>query len=71
MDRWEHALKREVLMSVRDCGPGISSSDPPRIFDPLFCSPQVVAAQIRGIGLGLSIVKSMIELVGGSLSVVT
>lgn len=63
--------EREVQISVQDHGPGISSSDLPRIFEPFYRSPQVVAAQIHGTGLGLSITKSVIEAVGGRLSVVS
>jgi signal transduction histidine kinase len=62
---------REVQISVQDSGPGISSSDLSRIFEPFFRSPRVAAAQIHGTGLGLSIAKSMIEAVGGRLSVVS
>ena len=43
----------------------------PRIFEPFYRSPRVVAAQIHGTGLGLSIAKSIIEAVGGRLSVVS
>ncbi len=63
--------KKEVQISVQDRGPGISCSDLPRIFEPFFRSSRVVAAQIHGTGLGLSIAKSMIEAVGGRLSVVS
>jgi signal transduction histidine kinase len=65
------ADRREVCISVRDQGPGISGSDLPRIFEPFYRSPGVVSAQIHGTGLGLSIAKSMIEAMGGKLSVVT
>lgn len=63
--------KREVQISVQDRGPGISSSDLSRIFEPFYRSPKVVAAQIHGTGLGLSIAKSIMEAVGGRLSVVS
>ena len=63
--------RQEVRLSVRDGGRGISSSDLPLIFQPFFRSPEVVAAQIEGTGLGLSIAKSMIEALGGRLSVIS
>jgi len=63
--------RKEIRISVQDSGPGISSSDLPRIFEPFYRSPRVVAAQIHGTGLGLSIAKSIIEAVGGRLSVVS
>jgi signal transduction histidine kinase len=62
---------KEVRISVSDYGLGISSSDLPRIFEPFYRSPRVVSAQIHGTGLGLSIAKSMIEALGGRMSVVT
>jgi signal transduction histidine kinase len=65
------ASKKEVQISVQDHGWGISSTDLPRIFEPFFRSPDVVAAQIHGTGLGLSIAKNMIEAAGGRLSVVS
>lgn len=63
--------KKEVQISVQDSGPGISSSDLPRIFEPFYRSPRVVDAQIHGTGLGLSIAKSIAEAVRGRLSVVS
>src|SRR5215469_15221101 len=49
----------------------LAFADLPRIFEPFYRSPHVIAAQIHGAGLGLSIAKSMIEAVGGRLSVVS
>jgi signal transduction histidine kinase len=62
---------REVLISVRDRGLGISRSDLPYIFDPFYRSPQVVAAQIHGTGLGLWIAQRSAEAFGGRLSIST
>ena len=61
---------REVQISVQDYGPGISRSELPRIFEPFYRSPQGAAAH-PGTGLGLSIAKSMIEAMGGRLSVIS
>lgn len=63
------ASRKEVQISVQDHGRGIRGTDLPRIFEPFFRSPDVVASQIHGTGLGLSIAKSMIEAMGGRLSV--
>lgn len=65
------ADEKEVQISVQDRGRGISSSDLPRIFEPFYRSPQVVGAQIHGTGLGLSVTKSIMEALGGRLSVVS
>jgi signal transduction histidine kinase len=60
---------QEVVVSVEDKGLGISPEDVKKIFDPFFRSPAVTGEQIHGSGLGLSIVKSIAEAMGGSLTV--
>jgi signal transduction histidine kinase len=59
----------EVVIAVEDKGLGISPDDLKRIFDPFYRSPAVAAEQIHGSGLGLSIVKSIAEAMGGKLMV--
>ena len=56
-------------ISVRDRGMGISPADQSRVFDPFYRAPEVVAAQIQGAGLGLSLVKRIVEAHGGSVAV--
>jgi signal transduction histidine kinase len=63
--------KKEVRISVRDYGIGISSSDLPHIFEPFYRSPKVAATQVRGTGLGLSLAKHQAEAMGGRISVVS
>lgn len=60
---------REVRISIYDRGKGIERSELPRIFEPFYRSPSVVAEQIHGAGLGLPIAKSLAEAMGGRLSV--
>ena len=60
---------QEVRISVYDRGKGIDRSELPRIFEPFYRSPSVVAEQIHGAGLGLPIAKSLAEAMGGRLSV--
>ena len=50
---------------------GISTSELPHIFEPFYRSPKVVAAQIHGTGLGLSLAKRLALAMGGRLSVVS
>jgi signal transduction histidine kinase len=64
-----HAAGREVRMSVSDRGIGIAPAEQGRIFDPFYRAPEVVAAQIHGAGLGLSLVKRIVEAHGGRVSV--
>ena len=63
--------RKEVLISVRDRGIGISSSELAQIFEPFYRSPRVVAAQIHGTGLGLAVTKQLAERMGGRVSVVS
>ncbi|MGB9067871.1 MAG: HAMP domain-containing sensor histidine kinase [Candidatus Acidiferrales bacterium] len=60
---------REVEISVSDRGIGIESIDLPHIFEPFYRSSAVVATQIRGTGLGLSLAKSIAEATNGRLTV--
>jgi len=59
----------QVIISVSDRGIGISPSDIDHIFDPFFRERKVLEAQIRGSGLGLSLVKHIIESHSGSITV--
>lgn len=54
-----------VRISVEDRGIGISKSDLRQIFEPFYRSKEVVDAQIHGNGLGLSLVKQIVEAHGG------
>ena len=56
-------------ISVSDRGIGIAAADQSRIFDPFYRAPGVVAAQIQGAGLGLSLVKRIVEAHGGRVAV--
>jgi len=55
-------------VSVTDRGIGIAAADQAKIFDPFYRAPDVVAAQIQGAGLGLSLVKRIVEAHGGEVS---
>ncbi len=60
---------REVRIAVEDRGLGMEAAELQRIFEPFYRSPLVTAAQIHGSGLGLPLTKSMVEAMGGRLSV--
>jgi len=62
---------KEVRISVQDHGKGITDAELPHIFEPFYRSPQVVAAQIHGTGLGLALAKRIAEALGGRISVVS
>lgn len=59
----------EVSITVRDSGLGIPRADLPHIFEPFYRAHEVVAAQIHGSGLGLSVVRQIIEAHGGRITV--
>jgi K+-sensing histidine kinase KdpD len=52
-------------ISVRDTGPGIPVECLDKIFDPFFRIQQRQRSGPKGLGLGLSIVKTLVELQGG------
>jgi signal transduction histidine kinase len=60
---------REVYITVRDTGMGIAAEDLPHIFEPFYRSREAVAAQIHGSGLGLSLVRQIVEAHGGRVNV--
>lgn len=59
----------KIKISVEDRGIGISKGDLKQIFEPFYRSKEVVDAQIHGNGLGLSLVKQIVEAHGGRVSV--
>lgn len=59
--------REEICIRIEDFGIGISASDLPHIFEPFFRAREVVGAQIHGSGLGLSLVKHIIESHGGRI----
>jgi signal transduction histidine kinase len=63
------ATGREVRLAVIDGGMGIPAAEQERIFEPFYRVPEVVAAQIQGAGLGLSLVKRIVESHGGRITV--
>jgi signal transduction histidine kinase len=56
-------------IAVKDTGPGIPSEALGKIFDPFFRVGQERKHAPKGLGLGLSITKTLVELHGGTISV--
>jgi signal transduction histidine kinase len=59
----------QVTLELRDRGMGIHEEDLPRIFEPFYRGGEARAAQIHGNGLGLSLVKNIIQAHHGEISV--
>jgi signal transduction histidine kinase/CheY-like chemotaxis protein len=59
----------EIAISIRDTGIGISADMLPHIFDLFIQERQSVERAQGGLGLGLSIVRSLVAMHGGTVSV--
>jgi signal transduction histidine kinase len=59
----------EVHLTVADTGVGIPAEDVARVFDRFFQVEDHMTRRHGGMGLGLSIVKGLVELHGGQVSV--
>ena len=58
-----------MRITVWDTGIGIKSEDIPRLFQPFIQLDARLAREYNGIGLGLALVKKMVDLQGGNISV--
>lgn len=58
-----------IVVSVKDSGSGISSSDISRLFNPFFQSDESSTRSHDGTGLGLSIAEDFVILMGGDITV--
>ena len=61
--------EKEVLISIADHGLGIPPESLPHLFERFYRAKNVTIAEIPGSGIGLFIVKSIIEELGGKIEV--
>jgi len=65
------APDRQIAVTVADKGRGIDPKDLPHVFDAFYRGAYAKDRQIHGNGLGLSLVKRIVDAHGGSVSVQT
>jgi signal transduction histidine kinase len=68
-DRGDNESGAQLRIRVMDKGPGIKAADLPHIFEPFYRSKDAVEARVHGAGLGLSLVKRIIEEHSGKINV--
>lgn len=66
--RWSQGADHANL-AVSDTGPGLSAEECSKIFEPFWRGERSRARHLGGSGLGLSIVRALAQLQGGSVSV--
>jgi signal transduction histidine kinase len=64
-----YSRDNEVLLSVKDYGIGISIKDQEKIFDRFYRGHEPQRLGIRGSGIGLTIVKQIVEAHGGTIAI--
>lgn len=66
-----HETKKDVVIAIEDKGIGIPPEDVPHIFDRFYTVNKAHSRRLGGAGLGLSIVKTIVDKHEGVLSVVS
>lgn len=61
--------KGTLTIHVKDSGPGISEGDIEKIFQPFQQGGTSISRKVGGVGIGLNVTKSLVELHDGKLSV--
>jgi signal transduction histidine kinase len=59
----------QALIEVADTGVGIAEEDLPRLFDRFYRARNAIGRSVPGLGLGLTIVRTIVEGHGGTVSV--
>ena len=67
--RYESTEKGRVRFAVSDTGIGIAKEDQAKVFDRFYRVDKARARKSGGNGIGLSLVKFLVELFGGTIDV--
>ena len=59
----------DVTLAVSDTGPGVPNSERKNIFDRFYRADNGMTRETTGAGIGLSIVKHIVEAHGGTITV--
>ena len=62
---------RSAIIEVEDSGIGIPEAEQERLFERFFRASTATEREIQGTGLGLSVAKTIVELHGGAIQVVS
>jgi two-component system phosphate regulon sensor histidine kinase PhoR len=58
-----------VQIRVDDRGLGIDATDLPHVFEPFYRGRRATESQVRGSGIGLSLVRTIVEEHGGGVRI--
>jgi signal transduction histidine kinase len=61
----------QVRIDVRDNGVGLSADEQARLFDKFFRAQHPATQEVAGTGLGLAITRSLVEMQGGQITVIS
>jgi signal transduction histidine kinase len=67
--RLANGASRRVQIRVADRGLGIDAADLPHVFKPFYRGRRAVDAQVRGTGVGLSVVRHVVDAHGGTIAI--
>lgn len=59
----------DAVLSIRDAGIGIPAAELPRLFDRFFRASNTRQLKVRGLGIGLEVVREIVDLHGGRIEV--
>jgi two-component system CheB/CheR fusion protein len=68
IDLTAEQVEQEVVFRVRDSGIGISPEVLPRVFNVYFQGDPLEPSQAKGLGVGLSLVRQLTEMHGGTVA---